>query len=58
MLLTPIGTHENADPSLGEASIVIGVDILHAFIDKVEIDLMVGVKGRASEAVNSLSAGV
>lgn len=58
MLLTPIGTRENADPSVCEASIGVGVDIFHTFIDKIQIDLMVGVKGRAGEAVDSLSAGV
>ena len=58
MLLTPIGTHKNADPRLCETSIVVGVNILHAFINKIQVNFMAGVQGSACETVDGLSAGV
>lgn len=58
MLLTPIGTRKNAGTCLCEPSVVVGVDVFHAFINKVQVDFMTGIKGRARKAVNSLSAGV
>ncbi len=58
MLLTPIRTCENTGPRLCEISVVIGVDILHSFINEVEIDLMPGSKSRACKAVDGLSTGV
>lgn len=43
MLLTAIGTSKNTGPRLCEPSVVLGVDVLHAFIDKIQVDLMAGI---------------
>ncbi|WHZ27576.1 MAG: hypothetical protein OJF51_002373 [Nitrospira sp.] len=58
MLPTPIGTHKNADSRLCESSVVVGVNILYAFINKVQVDLMTGIKSRACKTVNSLGTVV
>lgn len=58
MLLTTIGARKNSRARLGETSVVIGVNVLYAFINEIQVDLMAGIKGRARETVNSLSTGV
>lgn len=58
MLLTPIGTCKNAGPSLRETSVMVGMNILYAFIDQIQVDLMTGIKGRLCETVNGLGTGV
>jgi hypothetical protein len=58
MLLASIGASKHASPRLCETSIVIGVNVLHTFIDKIQIDFMAGIEGRARETVNSLGTGV
>ena len=58
MLLTPIGTRKNAGTPLCEISVMVGVDIFHAFIDKIQIDLMAGIKGRACKTVNGVGTRV
>jgi hypothetical protein len=56
MLLTPIGTGKDAGSCLCESSIVVGMNVLHAFINKVQINLMTCVKSRLCETMNSLGA--
>ncbi len=58
MLLASIGASKHPSPRLCETSIVIGVDILHALIDQIQIDFMAGVEGRTRETVNGLGTGV
>ena len=58
MLLTPISTHKNASPRLGKTSVMVEVNVLHTFIDKIKVDIMAGIKSRARKTVNSLSTSV
>ena len=58
MLLTPIGTGKDAGPRLGEISVAVGVNIFHTFINKIQVDLMTGIKGGVCEPMNRLSTGV
>ena len=53
MLLTSISTDKNAGPRLCETSIIVGVDILHAFINEIQVDLMAGIKGGACKTMYS-----
>lgn len=56
MLLTSIGTCKNTGSSLGETSVMIGVNILHTLID--EIDLVASIKSLARQTMNALGVGM
>ncbi len=58
MLLTPISAHKNASPRLCKTSVAVEVDVLHAFIDKIQVDIMASIKSRARKTVNNLSTSV
>lgn len=58
MLLASVGASKNTGPGLCKTSVVVGVNVFYAFIDKVQIDLMAGIEGRSGETMNSLSTGV
>ncbi len=58
MLLTPIGTGKNTGPRLCETSVMVSMDILYAFIDEIQVDLMASIKGRMCETVNGLGTGM
>ena len=58
MLLTPIGTGKHAGSRLRQTTVLVGVNVLHAFIDKIQINLMPGINGRARKAMNGLGTAV
>jgi hypothetical protein len=58
MLLTSIGTDKNTGPRLCETSVIVGVDILDAFIDEIQVDLMTGIKGGACKTMDGPGTSV
>jgi hypothetical protein len=58
MLLAPVGARKNTGAGLCKTSVVVGVNVFYAFIDKIQIDLMAGIEGRSGKTMNGLSTGV